>query len=69
MAKVKEHWVKITPYGDYNETPDRKNVRTSSITHILREAKSLLVSGKHRGSKPLSRILNGIAKAHEAQKR
>lgn len=64
MAK----WIKTTPYGDYKETKDRKNSRTNRNVHIIREAKSIMVAGKHAGSKPISRLLNGIAKAHEAKK-
>ena len=62
MAK----WKKNTEYGDYTQTKDRKNSRTSSQVMIVREAKSLSVCGKHTGSKPISRLLKGIAKAHEA---
>ena len=69
MAKVKEHWIKTTPYGDYNETKDRVNSRTNRNIHILREALSISVSGKHRGSKPLGRLLKSIARAHEAMKK
>lgn len=66
MAKVKTHWTKISPYGDYTETPDRTNSRTNAQTMILREARKLGVIGRHGGSKPLKKILNGLAKAHEA---
>lgn len=66
MAKVRTHWTKTTPYGDYSQTPDRVNSRTNSQTMILREARKLGVVGRHGGSKPLSKILNGLAKAHEA---
>jgi len=67
MAKVKTHWVKTTPFGDYNETPDRALARTERNIHIIREAKSLMLNGKHAGSKPIKRILEGLARAHEAQ--
>ena len=67
MAKIKEHWVKKTPYGDYNETPDRVNARTNRNVHIVREAKALMLNGKHAGSKPIKRILASLARAHEAQ--
>lgn len=66
MAKIKEHWVKTTPYGDYKKTKDRLSRRTDSITMILREVKALSIMGKHAGSKPLYKILRGLAKAHEA---
>lgn len=66
---MKEHWVKITPYGDYNETPDRENAKINRNTHIIREARSLMISGRHTGSKPIARLLNSIARAHEAQKK
>ena len=68
MAKIKTRWTKTSPWGNYNDTPDRKNSRTNAQTMILREAKSLGIVGRHAGSKPLSRILDGLAKAHEAQK-
>ena len=67
MAKVKTHWVKTTPFGDYNETPDRELARTERNIHIIREAKSLMLNGKHTGSKPINRILASLARAHEAQ--
>lgn len=68
MAKIKTHWTKTSPWGNYNNTPDRKNSRTNAQTMILREARTLGIIGKHGGSKPLNRILSGLAKAHEAQK-
>ena len=68
MAKIKTHWVKTTPFGDYSKTPDRINSRTSRNTMIIREAKKLGISVNHPGSKPIGRLLNEIAKAHEAQK-
>ena len=65
MAK----WTKTTPYGDYKETKDRKTSRTNRNVHIIREAKSIMVApGRHAGSKPLAKLLKGIAKAHEAKK-
>ena len=67
MAKIKTHWVKTSPFGDYSKTPDRINAKKSSQTMIIREAKSLFVAGKHAGSKTTKRLLQGIAKAHEAQ--
>ena len=69
MAKYtvfKTHWEKKTPYGNWRETPDRENVRTNSVTHIIREAKALGVAGRHAGSKPIKKLLLGIAKAHKA---
>ena len=66
MAKIKQHWEKKTPYGDYTKTPDRVNSRTNKITHVLREARSLSVAGRHIGSKPLEKLLQAIARAHKA---
>ena len=66
MAKIKQHWEKKTPYGDYNDTLDRKNSRTNNVTHILREARALKIVGKHAGSKSIKRILKAIARAHKA---
>ena len=67
MAKqLKNKWIKENEYGDYTQTKDRKSKRTSKITHIIREAKSLGICGKHVGSKSISKLLKGIAKAHEA---
>jgi hypothetical protein len=64
MAKIKTHWVKVTPFGNYKDTPDRNE--TSAHTHIVREAKALGIAGKHAGSKPTSKLLKGIARAHRA---
>jgi len=69
MAKIKERWIKKTPFGDYNETPDRVNARTNRCVQMIREAKSLMLNGKHAGSKPLDRISKGLARAHEVQKK
>ena len=55
MAKIKQHWEKKTPYGDYSKTPDRINSRINKVTHVLREARSLSVAGKHVGSKPIEK--------------
>ena len=63
MAKVKTHQVKTTPFGNYENTSDRSE--TSAHTHIIREAKSLGIVGKHAGSKPTSKLLKGIARAHK----
>ena len=63
MAKVKTHWVKTTPFGNYENTSDRNE--TSAHTHIIREAKALGIAGKHAGSKPTSKLLKGIARAHK----
>ena len=64
MAKIKTHWVKVTPFGNYENTTDRNE--TSAHTHIVREAKALGIAGKHAGSKPTSKLLKGIARAHRA---
>ena len=64
MAKIKTHWVKVTPFGNYENTSDRNE--TSAHTHIVREAKALGIAGKHAGSKPTSKLLKGIARAHRA---
>ena len=57
-------WTKTTSYGDYKETKDRKESRTSSQVMIIREAKKLGVAGHHAGSKPIRNLLRGVAKAH-----
>ena len=62
----KKKWEKTTPYGDYNDTPDRKNSRINKVTHIIREARALNVVGKHIGSKPIEKLLQAIARAHKA---
>lgn len=61
-------WTKITSYGDYKKTKDRKESRTSSQVMIIREAKKLGVAGRHAGSKSIKNLLRGIAKAHTAMK-
>jgi len=61
-------WTKTTSYGDYKETKDRKESRTSSQVMIIREAKKLGVAGRHAGSKLIKNLLRGIAKAHKAMK-
>ena len=66
MAKIKQHWEKKTPYGDYSKTPDRINSRINKVTHVLREARSLSVAGRHVGSKPIEKLLQAIARAHKA---
>jgi hypothetical protein len=66
MAKIKTHWVKTTPFGNWEDTPDRKASRTNAQVHIIREAKALSIVGKHAGSKPTSKLLEGIARAHKA---
>jgi hypothetical protein len=66
MAKIKSHWVKTTPFGNYENTEDRVNARTSSHVHIIREARALGINGRHAGSKPTSKLLKGIARAHKA---
>lgn len=66
MAKIKQHWEKKTPYGDYSKTPDRINSRINKVTHVLREARALSVAGRHVGSKPIEKLLQAIARAHKA---
>lgn len=66
MAKIKQHWEKKTPYGDYSKTPDRINSRINKVTHVLREARALSVAGRHIGSKPIEKLLQAIARAHKA---
>ena len=62
----KKKWEKTTPYGDYNDTQDRKNSRINKVTHIIREARALNVAGRHVGSKPMGKLLQAIARAHKA---
>ena len=57
-------WMKTTTFGDYTQTPDR--IETNRNDFIIREARALGVAGKHVGSKPISRLLKSIARAHEA---
>ena len=66
MAKIKTRWTKITPFGDYKETKDRTPKAKERMRSILCEVRKLSVAGKHAGSKPLSKLLRGLAKAHEA---
>ena len=66
MAKIKTHWVKTTPFGNYENTKDRVNACTSSHVHIIREARALGIVGRHAGSKPTSKLLSSIARAHKA---
>lgn len=66
MTENKKKWEKTTPYGDYTKTPDRINSRTNKITHVLREACSLSVAGRHVGSKPMGKLLQAITRAHKA---
>ena len=58
MAKVKQHWVKTTPFGDYSLTKDRVSSRNS--THVIRKARALGLIGKHAGSKPIGRLIQSI---------
>lgn len=67
MAKIKSHWVKTTPFGNYENTEDRINARTSSHVHIIREARALGIVGRHAGSKPIFKLLKDIARAHKAK--
>lgn len=66
MTEDKKKWEKKTPYGDYTKTPDRVNSRINKVTHVLREARSLSVAGRHIGSKPLEKLLQAISRAHKA---
>ena len=60
MAKVKQHWVKTTPFGDYRMTKDRVNARNNRNTHIIRKARALGLIGRHAGSKPIGRLISSI---------
>ncbi len=60
MAKVKQHWVKTTPFGDYRMTEDRVNARKNRNIHIIRKARALGLIGKHAGSKPIDRLVKSI---------
>lgn len=60
MAKVKKHWEKTTPYGNYSMTEDRVNSRNSKRTHTIRKARALGLIGKHAGSKPINRLIQSI---------
>jgi hypothetical protein len=60
MAKIKTHWEKTTPYGDYSLTKDRVNARNNRNLHIIRKGRALGVIGLHAGSKPISRIIQSI---------
>ena len=60
MAKVKQHWVKTTPFGDYHMTEDRVNARKNRNIHIIRKARALGLIGKHAGSKPIGRLVKSI---------
>ena len=60
MAKIKTHWEKTTPYGNYNLTKDRVNSRNTRNAQIINKARTLGLIGKHAGSKPISRILQSI---------
>jgi hypothetical protein len=60
MAKVKQHWVKTTPFGDYRMTEDRVNARKNRNIHIIRKARALGLIGKHAGSKPIGRLVKSI---------
>ena len=65
MAKIKTHWVKTTPFGNYENTPDRQDSRTNAQVHIIREAKALGIIDRHGGSKPLHKLVRSIARAHK----
>lgn len=60
MAKIKIHWEKTTPFGDYRMTKDRVNARNDRNIHIIRKARALGLIGRHAGSKPISRIIQSI---------
>ena len=66
MIENKKKWEKTTPYGDYSKTPDRINSRINKVTHVIREARTLSVAGRHVGSKPMEKLLQAIARAHKA---
>ena len=54
------NWVKTTPYGDYQDTPDRKFSNEKRNVHIIRKARALGICGKHAGSKLIDKLLQGI---------
>ena len=60
MAKIKTHWEKKTPFGDYSLTKDRVNARNDRNKHIIRKARALGLIGKHAGSKPIDRLVQSI---------
>jgi hypothetical protein len=60
MAKIKSHWEKTTPFGDYSLTKDRVNSRNKRNAHIIRKARALGLIGKHAGSKPINRLIQSI---------
>ena len=67
MAKIKKYWTKVTPFGNYEvDIPDRVIKEKKRISSILEEVKRLGVSSRHRGSKPINKLLKGLAKAHYA---
>lgn len=65
MAKIKTRWKKTTPFGNWENTPDRQTSRTNAQVHIIREAKALGIIGRHGGSKPLYKLVKSIARAHK----
>ena len=75
MSKRVEHWEKTTPFGDYRMTKDRVNARKNRNIHIIRKAQAIGLVGKHAGSKPISRLIQGIrtfevaVKLHEDAKK
>ena len=75
MAKVKSHWTKSTPFGDYSMTKDRVDARNRRDTHIIRKAQALGLIGRHAGSKPIGRLIQSIrtfevaVKLHEDAKK
>ena len=54
------NWTKTSPYGDYQDTPDRKFSREKRNIHIIRKARALGLIGKHAGSKSISKLIQSI---------
>ena len=75
MTKIKQHWEKTSPYGDYSMTNDRVNTRNNRNIHIIRKARALGLIGRHAGSKPIGRLVSSIrifeveARLHEEVKK
>lgn len=75
MTKVKQHWEKTSPYGDYRMTKDRVNARNNRNIHIIRKARALGLIGRHAGSKPIGKLISSIrtfeveARLHEEAKK
>ena len=60
MAKIKTHWEKTTPFGNYRLTEDRVNSRNKRNSQIISKARALGLIGKHAGSKPINRLIQSI---------